>query len=440
MITDLRDTVQNFMTLMGSEIDPNYQTRVGSACDIDIYQWRRNGGVAKKILEFWPDKMASGFEINVGAGYRKNNGAGKQRALIIKEWLESEFKRINLLSTLRTAELQCHVDKAAPMVVLTDGTEPLSQFPRRYKNVSRLVIQDPCFFEPVAGVGLGTMHAINHDLVSAYSSQMSDAFAVNGAVVDAGRVLALQGEALLPSERHGSWLERRWGRRLIGDAVIDAALKLDLAIAATSILIQQKNFAVMKVKGLLQAITGMSNGDRAAVNDIIQTLKALESGKNLLNAHIIDMENQDISYVERNLSGVDAAVQKLKENLLMHVANIPESYLFGMNSRGGLQRGTTEDKQVDSRANELFEQRWIPILNKLLILMLNGRGCPVKGFDPSLISISRKSSYTPDPIEQAKLRSELVKSDAVLIDKLVITPEEARQRESGAGYQLDLNL
>jgi Protein of unknown function (DUF1073) len=435
----VRDTIQNFTNLLGSAIDPNQGANYRSDCHADLWDWRKNGGVAKKVINYWPDKMATGFEINVAT--LKQNKSASDKALILKNWLKEQFQELDLISILHEAELQCQVDRAAPLVMLTDGRESLSEFPRRFAQVTGLMIQDPIYFEPLTQYA-DQGYRIDHKMVYAYTRQSIGMFnpTVGNNIIDAARVLPLQGEKLLASERHSNIYDRWWGRPLISKATVDAALKLDMAIAAASILIQQKNTTVIGIRGLFEQITRSANGQDDVLGDVVNLLKTWEAGRNLLNVNVIDMENQSATYLDRNTAGVADLVQKLKENFLMHVDNIPETELFGQLSHGGLSRSNDDHESVNDTANERFTRRWLPQINKLVALMLRGKNCPVSGYNPSMVSIARVPSFAPSAMDQAKLRAITVATDERLIKNEVITAQEARQRETGAGYQTSLNL
>jgi hypothetical protein len=437
----VRDTVQNLISLLGSAIDPNTGANFRRDCGVDLREWRRQGGVAKKVIEFWPNKMATGFKVNVAS--LKSNKSSSGRAQVLKEWFEEQFEELDLLSTFREAEIQCQVDRAAPMVIITDGAEKLSQPPRRFNKVAALMTQDPQFFEPLVPGGLyNAMYAINHKMVYAYSNLVAGAFSPGDAssLIDAARVLPLQGSKLLPSEKDWNIYDKWWGRPLISAAVVDAALKLDMAIAAASILVQQKNTTVIGISGLFDKITMAADGHDNAIADVVALLKTWEAGRNLLNVNIIDKDEQTADYLDRNIAGVADLIQKLKENFLMQCPGIPETELFGQVSHGGLSRSTDDRQSINDAASELYKQRWLPQIKKLVNLMLLGKNCPVQGYNPSLVSVARVPSYAPSEMDQAKLRAITAATDEKLIKAAVITPEEARQRETGAGYQLSLNL
>jgi hypothetical protein len=417
--------IQNFANAVGSKIDPSANNQFTEICGVDLHAWESNGGLAKKIINFWPTRMGTGFDIGVASrsdGRRKTLGAEK-----IKRYLEEEFRRLDVLAKMIEAETTCQINRAAPMAIMVDREIDLSNplESTRYKEVVSIRSIDCKSLTPVRpNVEIfGDLHPIDHSEIEQYSSNSA-----RGSRIHASRILALQGEKLRSAK--GETAERNWGRPLIGMAVAHAVMQYEAALNNAGNILAGKNTPTLCIEGMTVKLMADTDGEYAM--SLARTLKILQATGGVLNCRIIDKNEMSLEMLERNLAGVVDVVDRFKDQVLVHSPNIPESYLFGRVRTGGLSKiGDDEAKQVNAVADQLFRSRWSPILSKLVKAILGGSNCPVANYDPELIVVDRVSGYSLDPDTKAKIRASVIESDTKMIANGSMTPQESRSRMTG---------
>lgn len=405
----ITDGLQNFVTQIGSDVDPIAANNVTPICPPDMYTWFANGGIATKLTSFWALQMGSGIEIEVES--TKQSGRTLARCEELENWLNAEFDRLDVDAVFIDAETQCHVDRAAPIAIALEQPAWVSTpiIPKTYDRVSSLIIQDPNYFYPIANqMGL---RAIDHRFVPAYQSVMSGM----SSLVHASRILPLQGRKLLKSEPYQNIYEMYWGRPICDPKLIESTIRYDAALAALGIVLQKKNFLAMAIEGLEDGFSGDSSSIERFSGQLLQRMKLLQKSSNLLNVAMHDTTG-DIKAIERNLGGMADVLEKIKEEILVN-CSIPQSYLFGMKAKsGGLSAAAEEEKEIDAHAEKLFEHRWKPLLRQLVDVMLGSRSCPVdaKGLD---IRVKRVSGSAPDQLKEAEIRKMNLEADRLELDQ-----------------------
>jgi hypothetical protein len=431
-IEKINDGLANYVNLVGSEIDPTANYVLGKDCAPDIYNWWANGGLSEKIVKFWPDCIGTGIKISVAA--QRDSTRNKQSTQKLQDWLQGEFDRLDVLGTFIEAEIQCGVDCAAPIIILTDGRDNLDQpiNNSRYGRVEMLQIQDPQYFRPNIGSMFGHK-SVDHRLVEYYSNYIG-----TNSSIHQSRVLPLAARKLLRSEKWVTVKEREWGRQLIGSAVINAAIRYEAAITVASILIEKKNMLVYGIKDFNEGMAG-SSSDAFSARAVDQVRK-LQRASNILNVALVDLDNSKLESLDRNISGVSDLIEKSRQFLLANIDNIPAEFLFGERNHGGLSGSNDDLERNNNESNRRFINRWLPHLNKLVLLLLNSDGCPIKNVDPSSIEIGRESSYVENPGDTAATRLTLLQGDELLVNLGAISPKEMRSRHVGASFERELVL
>lgn len=430
------DGVMNYMTLMGSRVDPNQSNLLIPDCDRDRLTWYKNGGLADKIVNFWGNQIGTGLEISIAA---KQSERGKKEASKLQEWLQSEYKRLDVLNTLKMAQLQCNIERAAPMLVYTDSISPRSQ--TGFDRVVALKICNPEFLLPHSHLPIvDETEPVDHRFVTSY--QQLKGSSRPGSLFSADRVLAMQGRKLLPCEGfslQADWRDLQWGMPLISTQTIEAAMKYDLAISLAMVILHKKDMMVQKFSGLFKIAADPNASEQLAA--FVEIAKKLQISNNVTNVALVDKDLTDIDILDRNLSGVDEIIDKVKDYLLAACPNIPQAHLFGRHERtGGLSATNDEKEDVNAHAQMLFNERWLPLLEKLNRVLVASSSCPVKNANLDSISVLRKSGYTPDPLEMAKVKEVYTNIDKTLADAGAIDRKEMRSRHIGSEFKYELLL
>ncbi len=434
-IQPLLDAIENYSTLIGSRVDPNEGNKLLPDCDRDRFVWWRNGGIADKIATFWADEMGTGLEISVAA---RDSGRGKKESARLQDWLASEYDRLNVLATFKQAELQCNLDRAAPILICTQDRVGADNPPEGFDRVMALKICEPARLLPHnwETAIMGHHEPIDHDLVLSYQHQNH----TGAGVFHADRVLALQGRKLVASDwSFSNYLDRQWGLPLIATHTIEAAMKYDVAIALANVLLHKKSTIVYKFKGLFESVS-RPNAEEL-VGKYIEIAQKFQQLSNLLNISIADSDLSDIDAIDRNLTGVSDVIDRTRDYLLANCPSIPQSHLFGRHERtGGLSASNDESEDVNARAERLYRSRWLPLLRKLNRILIKSSSCPVRNADPSTISVLRSSGFTPDPLEAVQVKQAYVEIDEVLVRNGAIDVREMRSRHIGSEFKTELLL
>jgi hypothetical protein len=439
-MTYSRDGLENFVTNLGSSVDPSANNRIVPSCEQDYFTWFANGGLAAKLINFWPSQIGTGININVGAA--KPNRSSKSNAKILQEWLRSEFKRLKVLEIFIEAEIQCWVDRAAPIVINTDqsvASKEVARYalmypiiPGTYDTITSLRILDPRYLYPDNGA---SMYAVDHRCVQSYQQSME------GLRLHASRILPLQGRKLVRSEETHSILEKYWGRPLMSPKLVESTLRLDAAILNLGNILHKKNFLAMAIQGFSEGFDGDNDSGsiEAFADGLTVRMELLQKISNILNVVLHDA-NDEINVVDRNMAGTSEAVEKMKEDVLLNCGpTIPASYLFGMIKSGGLSASNEEEQQVNATADRLFG-RWEEFLNKIVEVLLGCRSCPVKNYPSSLVSVTRQPGYSPPMLEAATARKVVLEGDKIMFEMGAISPDEVRLRMTGAEFDFNIPL
>jgi hypothetical protein len=426
----INDGLQNYVNLVGSTIDPTAAYVLSKDCEQPYLEWYGNGGLAEKITSFWANCIGTGLVVNVAA--QRESGRNKKATATLQDWLQSEYDRLDVLGIFKEAEVQCNIDCAAPIIVLTDGNDPLNNVPTRYSRVEMLQIQDPQYFRPQIRTLFGHK-SVDHRLVEYYANSLG-----NQTTIHTSRVLPLAARKLLRSEKWGTVKEREWGRPLLGSSVLKAAIRYEAAIVISSILIEKKNMLVYGVRGFNDGMEG-SGSDSYAMQAINQ-VKMLQQASNILNVALVDLDSSKLEAIDRNISGVSDLIDKSRQALLASLDNIPADYIFGEREKGGLNGGNDDLERNNNLANQKFKTRWLPHLNKLNLLLLNSSSCPIKNVDISTIEINRESSFVENPSDTADTRLKLLQGDQILIAMGAIDATEVRSRHVSPTFERELVL
>jgi hypothetical protein len=424
------DGLSNYVNLVGSEIDPTTNYVVGRDCDRDYLDWYANGGLAEKICKFWSESIGTGLKLSVAA--QRDSARGKNNTQRLQDWLQNEYNRLDVLSIMREAELQCSIDAAAPIIIVTDGNEELWQPPQDYNRVEMLQIQDPLYFRPQIGALFGH-RSVDHRLVEYYTSTMGLQNKVHK-----DRVLVMAGRKLLRSERWGNIKEREWGRPILGSAIINAAIRYEAAILIAGILVEKKNLLVYGVAGYNDGMASSSSDSYAA--KALDQVKKLQRASNILNVALVDLDNSKLEALDRNITGVADLIDKSREFLLASLDNIPAEFIFGERNKGGLNANSDDLERNNNLAEAKFISRWQPLLNKLNGMLLNSRSCPVQNVGIDRVTTLRESSFIENPQDSADTRLKLLQGDKLLIDMGAIDAKEVRSRHIGSEFERELLL
>jgi hypothetical protein len=397
------DAIQSLSTLMGTRVDPTSNVSISSCSDVDIEDWYKIGGLSEIITNFWCERVFTEIEIKYevdeeSSGYisgtKKEGKRQKSKNYLLAEWLNSEFKRLGVIKTLIDAYKQCQIASAAPMVIITDNAIPLSQSinTERFNKIELIQIIDPTQIRPSDIWNID--RAINHRFVNYYE------ITVNNILINADRLIPFCLNPLLPCEIPIGEQEKHWGRPAIRPAVIEACLQYELAVKAAAVLIQKKNFIGVGIKDFLQGLSGSDHNQY--MEKVTELVRTVQNTSNLMNVGVYDLEDMAVTTIERNVSGVNDCLDKIKDRLLSVLDNIPESYLLGT-PNNSISNSANEIERIDATAQSKFNY-CIPYINSIIKSLCLSSSCPVDNPNPDVLTLVRPKLYDISPNDKANNR------------------------------------
>ena len=165
-------------------------------------------------------------------------------------------------------------------------------------------------------------------------------------------------------------------------------------------------------------------------------IKGLSSMKGLF----FDAQQEDADFINRTYGGVDALVNSLRD-LFVSVAEMPHSMLFGTPTGGAFSESGASDRyEWASNVASYQRSEFLPNHTELLRLSCLAKDSPTRGGYPEDLSIEYPSILQLTAKEKAEIRKIHAETDAIYIDKLVLSPLEARERFAGSVYYDEIDL
>lgn len=385
----LTDGLQNLLTAAGSTVDPIAGSQITANCDLDYLTWYGNGGLATTIVDFWPQVVGSGIELNTREGL---DGRKKAEVNNLIEYLEARYDEIGLLPALVMGYTQAHVRECGFIGLNTLGSVNIAQWQQPVTPGS-----------VITSTGLIKWHSATHD-------STVDCYSINGATVHESRLLVFRGR-----ERHdyrpssGAAVN---ATPLVDSDTVKAAMLYEQACVAAATILQKKNRVVMGVDGFNSKMDKDQTGEFSRrMQRQVQTLQKIG---NLLNVDLIDKAETELKILERSLTGTHDVIDRIRDYLLSTTNNIPETRLFGSSRVGGLSKSNDDSARVNAEADRIFKRVWLPLIKKVNKVLLSEPGCPNPRY-LSEVTTSRISSYQESGLEAARTR--LINAQAAAIEQ-----------------------
>lgn len=253
------------------------------------------------------------------------------------------------------------------------------------------------------------------------------------ALVHASRLIVFPGRNVSDDRRarNGGW----------GDSIFQACLNpLEheaTAWATLAQLISKASQGVIKVKDL--AILA-SSSDKDAVRARFEMIRM---GRSVVKDLVIDSE-ESFEQPAPNFGNLPEVLYLVMYELAAAV-QIPVTRLFGMSPAGLNATGESDARNWEDVIEALQTHRLEPRLRQLLDLVFLAQDGPTEGEAPESYEIAWEPLRQMTAKEQAELRKMVAETDAIYIDKEVLTPEEVainRFRADGwsAETMVDLEL
>ncbi|MBW4692212.1 MAG: DUF3626 domain-containing protein [Lyngbya sp. HA4199-MV5] len=389
---------------------------------VELQALYRKSKICEKVVDLLPKAATANnwLEVTIGKG-RKGIPA---KAVQYSEDLK-------LRSMVREAAIAGRLDGDGFVIIgIDDGGEPWEPVNEgRIRKISWLYPVDRWRIYPETQTG----RPGHPELYSLYvpATEALPGQQVNGKI-HRSRVLRFPGKRL-------------WGDMLIGssgfhDSVLQtffqSFVRYLIAIEYSTRMVQDYNQFVYKLQGLAQLI---QSGDQ---EKIFHRFQAILMSMSSLGGLAMDADREDGTFISRNFGGLDALIDRLKDDTSAAAA-MPPSQLWGSSQKTALSNSATGDKYgwadcVSDYRAEIFEE---PIEDFLRLTFLAQNG-PTGGRLPDSWGVSYRSALRLNLKEQTELRKDQTQGvDVPSIQAGVLLPEEVRESAwSGSEYTIERQL
>jgi phage-related protein (TIGR01555 family) len=209
-----------------------------------------------------------------------------------------------------------------------------------------------------------------------------------------------------------------------------------MAVGSIAAMIQDFRVAILKIKGLADAIaSGNEDYIKTRMNQILLS-------RSVIGATMMDAENEEFKYDVASVEGIEKLVQEIKFDL-QSTTDYPAEILFNESPSGGIGSGAGDAvirrwyDRVGAEQRNYFSRP----LNRFLEIYFAASEGPMKGKLPEAWSYTWNSLYKMTDLETSQARYQDAQSDAVYLTNGVLTPEIVLEsRFGGDEYGHDIEL
>jgi phage-related protein (TIGR01555 family) len=197
-------------------------------------------------------------------------------------------------------------------------------------------------------------------------------------------------------------------------------------------LLSEASIGVLGVEGIWAAA---SSGQ---LQTIATRMRQFNMAKNNARAILIDKDKEVFTRTNSTFAGVSDLTTNARQEVAA-AFGIPMTRLMGTSATGisGDAAGDSSERvfQKNVKAKQKFQYE--PRVAKLARALLSANGSPV-GADG--LTLMWPDLWAPTASENATIYSTIAQADAALIDREVITPEQAKSRFTPEGYSQELDV
>ncbi|OOF52551.1 phage portal protein [Rodentibacter trehalosifermentans] len=370
--------------------------------DLTLYEL---GGLAARIVDMPADAAIS----------RSLHIEGDEESVIF-----AELERLSVLPALADMVRWSRLFGGAVLVLLTDDggrlNEPLNV--NRMQRINEIRVFDLTQIQPTekryldptqTNYGRFETYRIN---IGAVSGQLD-----NQVEVHETRLLFMGGDPLPERLKNGV----HWIGRSVTKTVFGKIRQYQNALAWSALILQRKQQAIHKMKGLAQAI------DHGLESQVRERINLVERARSMLNGVAVDSED-DYTISQSDLGGVVDVLDEFKVAISAD-CHIPVAILFGQSAKGMNATGENDLESYYDLIEGIQQHKMKPVLEQLIELVLRQKH--VQFFEDWEIQFP--SLNTPSDKEQAETRkanADAAKAESArlieLVDAGVLSAEEVR--------------
>lgn len=363
------------------------------------------GGLAARIVDMPADAAIS----------RSLHIEGDEESVIF-----AELERLSVLPALADMVRWSRLFGGSALVLVTDDggrlNEPLNV--NRMQRINEIRVFDLTQIQPTekryldptqTNYGRFETYRIN---IGAVSGQLD-----NQVEVHETRLLFMGGDPLPERLKNGV----HWVGRSVTKTVFGKIRQYQNALAWSALILQRKQQAIHKMKGLAQAI------DHGLESQVRERINLVERARSMLNGVAVDSED-DYTISQSDLGGVVDVLDEFKVAISAD-CHIPVAILFGQSAKGMNATGENDLESYYDLIEGIQQHKMKPVLEQLIELVLRQKH--VQFFEDWEIQFP--SLNTPSDKEQAETRkanADAAKAESArlieLVDAGVLSAEEVR--------------
>lgn len=224
-----------------------------------------------------------------------------------------------------------------------------------------------------------------------------------------------------------------WGDPL-AQSIYDELRNYSTAFSNTATMMEDFVNSVLKIPNLSQILASQCDN-----NPVMQRLNILNMTKSNMNTIILDAE-ESYEKLSTNVSGIADLIDRFMLSLSA-VSRVPVSLLFGRSPAGLNATGDTDVRNFYDAVKQEQESKLRQCLEKLIRYIFISKDGPTNGVEPEDWSLQFVPLWQNTEEQDAIVRKIAAETDAIYIDRGVLTPEEvAISRFGGNKWSINTQI
>lgn len=249
-------------------------------------------------------------------------------------------------------------------------------------------------------------------------------------LVHESRLLIFPGNSV---SRRARYENRGWGDSVF-TRVDEVLSQYNQTWSGVATLMSEFSQAVLKVPGLSAALAGRNTA--AGNRPITARAQAIQQTRSLVRMLFID-EKEEFARDTATVTGIADVLEAFALRLAA-AADMPVTLLMGQSPAGMSATGESDIRFFYDRVAAKQKLRLVPQLRRLACLLMRAKDGPTEGEEPEDWQLKCCPLYQMSEKEQADLRYVVAQTDAIYIDKQVLSPEEvAASAYGGAEWTME---
>ena len=381
----------------------------------ELDQMYRSDGVLRLIIDIFAQEMIrQGWELE---GDVEGKIVGKLEELKVNEAMGNLIKWARLFGG------------AVCIMGIADGL-PLDQpvDERTLRDVQWLRVFDRYQAYSRDGTFESDLNSPNYGFPNVYTINDNRTGAVF--FVHYSRILRMDWNVLPPRWQN---FNQGWGDPLV-QTIYEELRNYSMAFSHTATMMEDFVNGILKVPNLT-AIMASQCGDQ----DVLRRLNILNLSKSTTNTMILDGD-ETYEKLTTNVTGIAELIDRFMQ-ALSAVAKVPCTLLFGRSPAGMNATGESEVRNFYDAVKQEQESKLRGCLEKLIRYIMISKDGPFNGNEPEDWSLQFVPLWQNTEEQDALTRRSVAETDAIYIDRGVLTPEEvAVSRFGGNKWSMNTEI